>query len=458
MNRPYLIVIASLAAAALFLLFSFGFVLRTRFADESRVVSDDLKAVAAISVANLPSRANLAPLAPGEIALSSVETPTTESDQTDAGADGETDSVALPAPSPAPAVPEPVRAAAVAEPAPAEVSAPVSRRREEERDPCNYRSLRIGAATVPEFKVANYVPTLQACFRPSARDAKSYAVRSMSIGGEGWLLLTQNDGLETTLERASCWTCEPATDESLKDTRLLQAVKRASQMPGVNHRSFLQNAGLRRGAARGDFVTGDLCPSNRPLDRRFFKLLIASERKPAPVALSISGLWLKSHETDFQWLQDLERAGVLEIVWVNHSYTHPYARRRPLDQTFMLTQNLNADFEILETERALISRGGVPSLFFRFPGLISSSPLMETLRRYHLIPLGAEAWLAKGERPRPGSIILVHPNGNEEAGINEFEKLYREGLVNHPLEPITVAPAPQTAQTDPGADARIDAR
>ena len=59
----------------------------------------------------------------------------------------------------------------------------------------------------------------------------------------------------------------------------------------------------------------------------------------------------------------------------------------------------------------------LPSPFFRFPGLVSNQRLIEVLRDLHLIPIGSNAWLAKGERPQPGSVILVHANGNEPEGI-----------------------------------------
>ena len=96
--------------------------------------------------------------------------------------------------------------------------------------------------------------------------------------------------------------------------------------------------------------------------------------------------------------------------------------------SFMLTRGLDPDYEILETERLLIANGGTPSVFFRFPGLVSSSALMQAVRRHHLISIGADAWLAKGQKPGPGSIILVHPNGNEVV-VTRVEKarvnLYR---------------------------------
>ena len=72
--------------------------------------------------------------------------------------------------------------------------------------------------------------------------------------------------------------------------------------------------------------------------------------------------------------------------------------------------------EILDVERLLIANGETPSVFFRFPGLISDPALMEAVRENHLIPLGANAWLALGRKAPPGAVVLVHPNGNEPFG------------------------------------------
>ena len=47
---------------------------------------------------------------------------------------------------------------------------------------------------------------------------------------------------------------------------------------------------------------------------------------------------------------------------------------------------------------------------------------MQAVRRHHLISLGADAWLALDQRPNDGSIVLVHPNGNEPRGIKLFER------------------------------------
>ena len=42
---------------------------------------------------------------------------------------------------------------------------------------------------------------------------------------------------------------------------------------------------------------------------------------------------------------------------------------------------------------------------------------MTAVNELSLIPLGSDAWLAKGEAPRKGSFILVHGNGNEPKGV-----------------------------------------
>ncbi len=68
--------------------------------------------------------------------------------------------------------------------------------------------------------------------------------------------------------------------------------------------------------------------------------------------------------------------------------------------------------------------GFIPSPFFRFPGLVSDRQLIENLRDLHLIPVGSNAWLAKGESPQMGSVILVHANGNEPDGIRRLFSFY----------------------------------
>jgi hypothetical protein len=83
-------------------------------------------------------------------------------------------------------------------------------------------------------------------------------------------------------------------------------------------------------------------------------------------------------------------------------------------------RGVNPEDEILRTEELVIASGETPSLFFRFPGIVSSDPLME--------------------KPGPGSIVLVHPNGNGPFGLKVFSTDVARGAILKPLEPLTPAP------------------
>ncbi|HEX9170259.1 MAG TPA: polysaccharide deacetylase, partial [Roseiarcus sp.] len=273
----------------------------------------------------------------------------------------------------------------------------------------------------------------------AADGRKAVAIREMTVAGQRLALLADPEALTTRLERAACWTCSEISDGELRSTRMDRAISESSEAPGLIHRGFLQNAGLTHGAATGDFLTGDLCPSKRPLDRAFFTRLEAASPHP-PVALSISGLWLTHHFADFRWLVDQRNSGALDILWVDHTYHHPYRRTLPNATNFLLTWGVDPETEILDTERLLIANGETPSLFFRFPGLVSSDPLMQAVSRFHLVTLGADAWLAKGQQPVRGSIVLVHPNGNEPKGLVLFAHDLTHGAIAEPLEPLTLAP------------------
>lgn len=287
--------------------------------------------------------------------------------------------------------------------------------------------------------VGDYEPVLKACVAADGR--KAVAIREMTVEGQKVDLLADPEALTTRLERAACWTCREESESELGATRMGRAIRESAQAPGLIHRGFLQNAGLIHGGGggQGDFVTGDLCPSRKPLDRTFFTRLEAAGPH-APVALSISGLWLIHHFDDFRWLVDQRNSGALDILWTNHTYHHPYHRKLPYDANFLLSKGVDPEEEILDTERLLIANGETPSLFFRFPGLISSDPLMQAVSQFHLVTLGADAWLALGEKPGRGSIVLVHPNGNEPRGLTLFSADLARGAIAAPFEPLTAAP------------------
>ncbi len=289
------------------------------------------------------------------------------------------------------------------------------------------------ARDAPE-QVDDYRPIFQDCHKTDG--SSRLAIRRMEIDGSGMLLTVDPASLATHLEPEQDWSCADTDDEHQKDTRYIRAVRAAGTAP---HPDVIINGGLVHGTGAGAFITGDLCPSRRRLDRAFLEKL-ETPGTSVPVALSISGLWLIRHEADFAWLKDQERAGALRIDWVDHSYTHPYVPGRPPAQNFLLTPGVDMQAEILGTERLLIARGEAPSVFFRFPGLVSNPALMQAVADDHLIVLGADAWLAKTSRVRPGGIILVHLNGNEPAGLDIFQALLAGGKLPQPFRPIEQAP------------------
>lgn len=213
-------------------------------------------------------------------------------------------------------------------------------------------------------------------------------------------------------------TAGEAKDAEWKGTPYASALQKYNAPP-----KGLQESGLRHGAGRGLFLTIDLCPSHRKMDVELFTAAVEMARlkdKPLPVAIAVSGMWMEKHGEELDFILGLEKKGGLSITWVNHTYTHPYDKERPLEENFLLMPSVDFEKEVLEDEQALIRRGLTPSPFFRFPGLVADKGLLERLKKLFLIPVGADAWIAKGERPKDGSIILVHGNGNEPEGTRKL--------------------------------------
>ncbi|WP_461042617.1 polysaccharide deacetylase family protein [Spirosoma harenae] len=193
----------------------------------------------------------------------------------------------------------------------------------------------------------------------------------------------------------------------------------------------LQDAGIERAdtTERGFSLTIDLCPSTKPLTRQVFDDLIRAfepDEKPIPVTITVSGLWINSHQDDLRYLKNLATRGDLTITWVNHSYHHRFDPRRPLPMNFLLETGTNVSDEVLLNEQDMIRNGLLPSIFFRFPGLISDKSLFGQVLAFGLLPIGSDAWLAKNQSPKSGSFVLIHANGNEPLGITDFIRLIQE--------------------------------
>ncbi len=179
---------------------------------------------------------------------------------------------------------------------------------------------------------------------------------------------------------------------------------------------------------KGTFLTIDLCPSKSNFDKAFFEKI---SEKHWPVAIAISGLWILKHSEDWQWLR--AQMTNTDVLWINHSRNHPVYPDLPPEQNYLLSEGRDIQKEIIENEKLLIQRGITPSIFFRFPGLVANEGALKITLKLGLITLGSNAWLGKGQRPKPGSIILLHGNGNDPKGMKLFEKYEKRNNFSLPF-------------------------
>jgi len=242
------------------------------------------------------------------------------------------------------------------------------------------------------------------------------AIRSYNRNSIHYFVVVDPYTLKTKVIKASD-TKPYSASNAFKGTPYIKALYRYTSPPYK-----LQNYGATSALYKtnGVFLTVDMCPSTKKFEKHFFKKLLYLYKKnqvAVPMALCVSGLWMTKHKEEFAWLKKQYFLGKLDITWVNHSFSHPYIPGAPYENNFLLRNQENFEQEVLETEKVLLENHLVPSVFFRFPGLISNEKLIKNLKKMSLIPIGSDAWLAKGESILPGSFILVHGNGNEPKGI-----------------------------------------
>uniref|UniRef100_C6E0A9 Polysaccharide deacetylase n=1 Tax=Geobacter sp. (strain M21) TaxID=443144 RepID=C6E0A9_GEOSM len=253
------------------------------------------------------------------------------------------------------------------------------------------------------------------------------AVRSFQCDGVPRLLAVDPETLLSYDLPADSLTRsgDPGADaDAFRATRLARALSKYNSPP-----YRLQNGGAVRAETQveGLFLTVDLCPSQRPFELELFEATAAlGNGRAVPVAVMISGVWLSTHPQELSYLKEAIAAGKLAVTWVNHSYHHHYDPKVPLAENFLLAPGTDPLQEVLQAEQLLLSHGLVPSPFFRFPGLVSDEAWMKRLEELSLIPVGSDAWLAKGDTPRPGSFILVHGNGNEPKGVKLLLPILKE--------------------------------
>ncbi|WP_231426010.1 MULTISPECIES: polysaccharide deacetylase [Pedobacter] len=257
---------------------------------------------------------------------------------------------------------------------------------------------------------------------------KLIATRSFVNNNVKYLLLVNPETLDTKVDLASNYSISslqwPNVFVIFKNTAYVKSLTEAAAKAVQ-----LQDAGIDHAIPKeaGITLTIDLCPSHKPLDRIIFQSVFDEFKKieqPAPLAISVSGKWMLKHQDDLNWLKSLVDKKELDITWVNHSYNHE-VNNLPLAENFLLAPGTNLDTEVLENEKLMLKNGLTPSVFFRFPGLVSDKSVVQKIETYGLIPIGSDAWLAKGQQPNEGSIVLIHGNGNEEVGVKDFIELLK---------------------------------
>lgn len=258
-------------------------------------------------------------------------------------------------------------------------------------------------------------------------------LRSFVSEGNKYLLLLNPQNFTTEIVRASAYQLSTLSKANVEAIFKSSPYVKALELAQTNDLQ-LQNAGIDHSIPKekGITLTIDLCPSHKPLDRVIFTALFtefAKTQQPVPLAISVSGKWILKHTDDLNWLKSLVAEHKLAITWINHSYNHE-VNSLPLSANFMLAKGTDLATEVLANEKLMLANGLVPSVFFRFPGLVSDSKIIVQLADYGLIPIGSDAWLAKGQLATNGSIVLIHGNGNEEIGVHDFIKLLQAKQVD----------------------------
>ena len=276
----------------------------------------------------------------------------------------------------------------------------------------------LGVSRESNHEVTEYSTEFLNC--SDQKEQKLFSLRRFQLGRDESQLLVNPQTLKTVILKSSCVACSAMRKADYQNSNYGQWLDGSMSSPYP-----LQNDGITKGPARSAAVavTIDMCPSRKGISQKVYDRLLqisADQGQSFPVGVAMTKAWLESYPRSFAWLKTQLLQKRLDIVWINHSATHPYRKNQSLEHNFLLSPGINFTSEVLGTEATLIRAGVTPSIFFRFPGLVSSREQVLTLGNWGLIALGSNAWLAKGERARAGSVILIHGNQNEPAGEELF--------------------------------------
>jgi len=274
---------------------------------------------------------------------------------------------------------------------------------------------------ISSYKVKNY------CIEYDSDEYK--VIRDFFMDKKKYLLAVNSSTLKTTLIKKD----KPLQMVSCKESKYKKLLNKSYSYPYP-----LINDGIVS-FKYGLYLTVDLCPSSKHgYEREFFKSIIKRFANPVPVAIFITKRWIKRHKKEFNELKRWQKEGKLAITWGNHTAYHFYKKGLKIRQNFVLYKHEHFVDDVLEMEKFLLKNQVIPSAFFRFPGLVSNKKVIKDIKKLSLIVVGSDAWIAKGQVPKDGSIILVHGNKNEHQGIKKVLK-YFSTIQNQALYPVESA-------------------
>jgi hypothetical protein len=251
-------------------------------------------------------------------------------------------------------------------------------------------------------------------------------IRDFILNGMHRQLVVNVDTLKTSVQDMVKTKGHPC-----EDSRYTRLLRESASAPYP-----LSNDGITHQKS-GTTLATDLCPSSKKgFENRLYEAIIKKFKNPAPVTLFITGKWIQKHKREFRQFLRWQQDGKLAITWGNHTYSHPYHPQLPDKQNFTLSHGYNLRSDTLRLEKYLIEHGITPSVFFRFPGLVSDPKAIHTIKELGLITIGSDAWIAIGQKIKPGSIILLHGNKNEPRGVDMFLDLLKKGRIKK-LEPLS---------------------
>ena len=251
--------------------------------------------------------------------------------------------------------------------------------------------------------------------------------RQVTLDGTPFVLLTATgDDPQTYLVAAAALEGQ-AQPADLTGTTW---AKRLAWFQSAAKHGLALRSGARASLVHALSATADFCWSLRAMESDFLLNTAPGGEHGAPPALTvfISGRWLEQHPADMETLIALDQGGSVALNWGLHSWVHPKAGE------FM--DDLPADVvrsDTLRLESLMLEWGIVPTVYYRFPGLIHDTLRLDTILAMDLLPIDCDAWVAVqtedghpfGGAIRDGSIVLVHGNGNEPIGISRFQRWLR---------------------------------